>query len=270
MGGFRGKKVVGAQNEELLASKIDRYIFRAAKADWTDLPPKVYTSRQYELTTKLQNMYDNMEQEFVIWLDKEEHVSVDNFITKYIKLAQIQSGFIIREDGSVVELVEPDENPRFLLIREILDEVPGKAVIPYYHKYTQKILELILADKNPAFIKGNMSPEVIQNEKDKFNNDPECRVILVQIRAGKYGHTLLGGEEFSDRCSTMIFAENSYSLDDRSQVEDRIHRYGQVDSCLYIDLWGTELDHRMSNALQAKEDIVEAVFKHFSLSLTLT
>ena len=89
----------------------------------------------------------------------------------------------------------------------------------------------------------------------------------MQTRAGKYGHTLLGGEDVADRCSTMVFAENSYSLDDRSQIEDRIHRHGQTaDSCLYVDIWGTPLDHRVTQALQAKEAISQAVFSYFKIT----
>jgi len=60
----------------------------------------------------------------------------------------------------------------------------------------------------------------------------------------------------------MLFFENTYSLDDRSQVEDRIHRHGQTsDSCLYIDLFGTSLDYRVNAALQRKEGIFQSVFR---------
>lgn len=263
MGGFKGKKVVGTQNEELLASLIEKYIFRASKKDWTDLPDKMYTSRQYQLSPYLEDKYRAMEDEFVVWLNETENVAVDAFITKYIKLAQIQSGFIIKEDGDIVELVKPEDNPRFKLVKEIVEEVSGKVVIPYVHRYTLNILTTALAEYNPAFIKGGMEPHEIQEQKDKFNNDSACRIILVQIRAGKYGHTLLGGAKDEDKCNTMVFAENSYSLDDRSQVEDRIHRHGQTNSCLYVDLWGTKLDHRVTMALQAKENIAQAVFQFF-------
>lgn len=262
-GGFKGKRVVGAQNEELLAATIDKHIFRASKADWTDLPPKMYTSRQYNLTRELADMYNSMENEFVLWLNDTENVAVDTFITKYIKLAQIQSGFIIREDGTIQELVPPDLNPRFQLVKDIVEEVSGKVVIPYIHKYTLGLLQRSLMDFKPTYISGGMEPQVIQTNKDRFNKDPDCRIILVQTRAGKYGHTLLGGEELVDKCSTMIFAENSYSLDDRSQIEDRIHRHGQTESCLYVDIWGTPLDRKVTAALQAKESIVQAVFQHF-------
>lgn len=264
IGGFKSKKVVGTQNEELLASKIEKYIFRASKKDWTDLPPKLYTSREYKLTPKMAQQYKSMEDDFVLWLNDTENVAVDAFITKYIKLAQIQSGFIIKENGDIEELVPPEQNPRFKLVREILEEVPGKAIIPYIHKYTLSLLERSLHDYNPAYIKGGMMPEEIKVQGDKFNKDPSCRVMLAQTRASKYGFTWLGGSELENRCSTMIFAENSYSLDDRSQIEDRMHRHGQVaDSCLYVDVWGTALDKRVTAALQAKESISQAVFSFF-------
>ncbi len=264
MGGFKAKKVVGTQNEELLASKIERYVFRASKEEWTDLPSKMYTSRQYQMTPQLLKYYNAMENDFVVWLSETENVSVDAFITKYIKLAQIQSGFIIREDGTVEELVPPKDNPRFVLVRQIVEESVGKVVIPYIHRYTLQLLLQALEEYDPAVISGGMTPDVIQVQKAKFNSDNGCRVILVQTRAGKYGHTLLGGEDAADRCSTMIFAENSYSLDDRSQIEDRIHRHGQTaDSCLYVDVWGTALDRRVTAALQAKESISQAVFSFF-------
>jgi SNF2 family DNA or RNA helicase len=264
MGGFKNKNVVGAQNEELLASYINPYVFRASKKDWTDLPPKVYTTRQYELTSFLKGKYKSMEEEFVVWLNETENVTVDAFITKYIKLAQIQSGFIIKEDESIEELVPPKENPRFNLVKEIVEEANGKVVVPYVHRYTLNILRDVLAEYNPAILGGGMEPVDIQRQKDLFNNVSGCRVILVQIRAGKYGHTLLGGSKEEDKCSTMVFAENSYSLDDRSQIEDRIHRHGQTaESCLYVDLWGTQLDRRITRALQAKENIAQAVFQYF-------
>jgi hypothetical protein len=264
MGGFKGKKVVGTQNEELLAATIEKYIFRASKKDWTDLPPKLYTSRQYILPPKLASQYKAMEDDFVLWLNENENVAVDAFITKYIKLAQIQSGFIIKEDGTIQELVPAEDNPRFNLVKEIIEEASGKVVVPYVHRYTRELLMRALAEYCPACISGGMEPAYIQLEKNRFNTDSSCRVILAQSRAAKYGHTLLGGPLSDDLCSTMVFAENSYSLDDRSQIEDRIHRHGQTaESCLYVDVWGTNLDRRITAALQAKENIAQAVFQYF-------
>lgn len=262
MGGYMNKKVVGVQNADILAGMIDPWVFRASKADWGFDVGKVPTIREYTMTQEQRDQYKSMEQEFVLWLNEEENVAVDAAITKYIKLAQIQAGFIIKEDQNVVELVAPDKNPRINLLLDVLnDEVSGKSIVVYVHRYSFNMLSRTLHEYNPAWIKGAMEPSEIEAQKHRFNNDPNCRVILVQATAGRYGHTLIGGPEPNNRCATTIFFENSYSLDTRSQLEDRNHRFGQLaDAVVYIDLCGTSMDRNVIRALQRKEAIFQTIF----------
>lgn len=264
MGGYDMKQVMRAQNEDILAMRIEDHVFRATKADWTDLPPKVYPSpRMYKLTPEMKEMYDSMYNDFVLWLNEEENVSVDAAITKYIKLAQIQCGWIYKEDRTIHPLVTDDRNPRLQLLLEIIDEeLVSKAAIVYHHKPVfAQLLRNLGGEEMCAWIKGGMSPEEITEQKRRFNEDVEVRYILLQDDAAKYGHTLLGLPEYGGQCYTMIFYENNYSLDTRSQIEDRIHRHGQTaDSVLYLDLAGTPLDRDCCKALQRKEGIFQAVF----------
>jgi len=263
MGGFKMKQVVGAQNEEILAELIDPHVFRATKAEWTDLPPKVYTTREYSMTPEQRNLYRQMEEEFVIWLGDGEHVAVDQAITKYIKLAQIQAGFIIDGEGNTRILVDPAKNPRLNVLEDIIrDEIVGKVSVVYNHKVVRPMLYERFAKYNPTHISGGMTPQEIEDNKRKFNNDPTCRIIFL-TKAAKYGHTLLGGPEPQNHCSTQIFYENTYSLDDRSQIEDRSHRYGQLgESMSYYDIVGTPLDKAATKALQRKEGVFQSVFKN--------
>ena len=122
----------------------------------------------------------------------------------------------------------------------------------------------LLAEYDPAWIKGGMKPPTkSKNRKTRFNNDPDCRLILAQCDAAKYGHTLLAGPAEEDRCRTMIFFENSYSADTRDQIEDRIHRRGQTgEYVLYIDLSGSDLDRRIVRALQVKDALYRSVFRN--------
>lgn len=263
MGGFKNKQVIGAQNEDILAELIEPWVFRATKADWTDLPPKVHSIREYKLSPEMRAMYKSMEEDFVLFLENGEFVAIDAAITKYIKLAQIQAGFIIKEDESVEELVPPSKNPRVALLKEVIAESPGKVTIPYRHRYVLGMLQRELVDLQPAYIGGGMAPEAIAAEKRRFNEDPNCRAILLQHTAAKYGHTLLGGPEPQNRCSTNIFFENTYSGDDRAQIEDRNHRHGQTaDMVNNIDLFATPLDKAMLQAQERKENIFQAVFKN--------
>jgi hypothetical protein len=265
MGGFKMKQVTGAQNEDILAGLIEPHVFRATKAEWTDLPPKLYSEREYRLTPEMKSMYDQMYNEFVLWLNDDENVSVDAAITKYIKLQQIQCGWIYKEDGTIHQLVPDERNPRLKLLLDVLDsEVSGKVAIPYHHKPVfDQLFRTLGGEQQCAWIKGGMSSTEVEEQKRRFNEDKRVRYILLQDGASKYGHTLLGLPDPEYRCATMIFYENNYSLDTRSQIEDRNHRHGQTaESVLYLDLVGTPLDRDCCRALQRKEGVFQAVFAH--------
>src|SRR4029450_5178447 len=88
MGGYMAKKVIGAQNEEQLASLIDPHVFRATKDPRSALRAKIYTTREVSMGAASARPYATMERDFVTWLKSGDNVSVDLAITKHIKLAQ--------------------------------------------------------------------------------------------------------------------------------------------------------------------------------------
>lgn len=272
MGGFMGREIIGAINTDELHRILDQHSFIATKEDWLEgLTEKVSTTRRYELGEVLGRHYAEMRDQYMTWLrEHSETVTVEIAITKYIKLAQIQAGFIIREqEGSPGEhgwaesLVMDADNPRLNLLLDILKETSGKVAICFKHRFVGGQLYKLLARRQmaPTMLIGGMKGDEISFAKRLFNEDPKCRAILLQIQASKFGHTLIGDQEgdISNACSTMIFYENSYSLDDRSQIEDRIHRRGQKSACLYVDLVGSELDGEIIAALQRKEGMYQAV-----------
>ena len=263
MGGWENKEVIRAKNTEALARAMEGSIFQAKKADWLPLlPRKDQTIRDYKMSSAQQAQYNQMERQFLLEIE-EGVITVEVAIAKYAKLAQIQTGFIYDEERIVHELVAPEDNPRLKLLKQMLEEeVAGKCCVVYRHRAVLPILIKALVGYDPAWIKGGMKPDETEEQKGRFNNDPSCRVILLQAEASKYGHTLLGGAAPEDKCRTMIFFENSYSADTRDQIEDRIHRRGQTGECvLYIDLSGSDLDRRIVKALQRKDDLYRSVFK---------
>ena len=268
MGGYMMKEVVGVRQPEMLARIMEPVVFQAKKKDWLpDLPRKDATIRDYAMSTAQLAQYNQMEQQFLLYLEHNV-VTVDVAIAKYEKLAQIQTGFIYDEAGDVHELVKPLENPRLKLLHQLLDEeVEGKVCVVYRHRPILNMLVKALAEYDPAWIMGRMKPEDVEEQKRRFNDDPSCRIILLQAEASKYGHTLLAGPAEEDRCRTMIFFENSYSADTRDQIEDRIHRRGQTGEYVsYIDLSGSDLDRRIVKALQRKDALYRSVFKNLRVA----
>jgi SNF2 family DNA or RNA helicase len=263
MGGWNDKEVVAAKNEHILAASMAPVVFQAKKKDWATLPRKDFTIRDYQMSPEQLRQYISMEEEFLLAIESG-YVTVDVAIAKYAKLAQIQTGFIYDDQMTIHELVKPQDNPRLNLLKELLaDEIEGKACVVYRHRAVLDILIKALSDYDCAWIKGGMKSEEVEEQKQRFNRDPHCRIILLQADASKYGHTLLGGPGPDDLCRTMIFFENSYSADTRDQIEDRIHRRGQTgERVLYIDLSGSDLDRRIVKALQRKDSLYKSVFKN--------
>jgi SNF2 family DNA or RNA helicase len=260
MGGWQDRQVKGVRNADELRQLIAPFIFEAKKKDWLPgLPAKTYTTREYALTGRLGDYYAEMEEAFLIWLEEQGHdVTAEIALTKYGKLAQITCGFVHDNDGNPTWLVNDEENPRLALLLEILEDTDSKWCAVYYHKFVGLQLQRVLRNHTPALIESDMSPEQLEREKHTFNTDPTCRGIILQADVAKYGHTLLGSKD--DPCYTMIFYQNTYSLDTRSQIEDRIHRIGQLNAALYVDLFGTSMDLKIVQALQKKEHIYQKLF----------
>jgi hypothetical protein len=261
MGGWDQKEVLAAKNSEILARHMAPVDFQAKKKDWLTQPRKDFTIRDYKMSPEQWGQYAQMEEEFLLEV-KQCVITVQVAIAKWTKLAQIQVGFIYDEAGNAHQLVEPEANPRLRLLRNLLeDEVEGKTIVVYRHREVLPLLLRGLTEYDPTWIKGGMRPEDIEDNKRRFNSDPQCRILLAQAEATRYGHTLLGGEAEKDKCRTMIFFENSYSADTRDQIEDRIHRRGQTgERVLYIDLSGSPLDRKIVRALQRKDALYRTVF----------
>ena len=263
MGGFQGRVVLGAKNEDQLQAILARCSFFARKSDWLKTPGVDYVNpRMIKLLPEQQKLYDQMRQDFLVELETGTVVTADQVITKLMKMQQITSGFIIDEDGNVHELMPPQKNPKAIEIRRIItDEIPTKIIVVCHYQHSIDILERVLVEFNPAVIRGNAWHK--ENERDrisekaKFNEDPSCRVLIGQEQALRYGHTLMGNP--SDPCHTTWFYENNYSLNDRGQCEERNQGAGQSAPIAIGDFIASSQDAAVIKALQRKEDIAAAV-----------
>lgn len=261
MGGWMGKQIVGQSNEMELSNILEDWGFRARKDVWTDLPEKIYQTRYVEMTKEQKKIYKEMSENLLVYINGE-CIEANQIITQLIKLQQISSGFLIREDQKIIQITCCP--PKVLAIEEIIDQITGKALIFTHFRYSLSLLENhFKASFNPAILCGGMSQEEIAHQKHRFSTDSACRAFIIQTQTGKYGHTLLGGQSYEDRCSTTIFYENSYSLDARLQAEDRNHRYGQDRAVVYVDLVSSKVEAQAILALKNKANVANLIVDKF-------
>ncbi len=259
MGGFQGKQVKGAINEERLNEILSGCSWTARKRDWLKVPGVDYMSRRIRMLPDQKERYDRMDEEFLTELASGDVVSADQVVTKLMKLQQIASGFIIDEEGVARELVALEDNPKILAVLNLLDnELTSKLIVFYHFRHSGAALRLALNRFNTAWI-GSAELDVI-GEKEKFTNDSTCRVMLAQIKAAKYGHNLMANE--TDPCFTSVFYENTYSLDDRSQAEERNQGAGQQCPVTVIDFIAAKRDEMVIESLRRKEDVAASVLRY--------
>lgn len=260
MGGFKNKQVVGWKNEKELKDYLKEWSFFALSKDYRTWAEPTWTTREVRMLPKQFEMYKGMEHDFLVDLGEGRIASAEMIITRLNKLQQITSGFLYDDEGNTNILFAPDANPRVKATRDLLNnEINGKLIVGALHTAAIEMLMGALQEFNPVRIvgKNRMEEGELQYAKDKFNNDDRCRVVVGQLVATKYGHTLLGSAAMP--CYHTAFFENSFSLDTRSQFEKRNDRTGQTMGVQYIDFIQSPMDRRVVGALQRKEDIASAV-----------
>ncbi|CAB4155790.1 DEXDc domain containing protein [uncultured Caudovirales phage] len=260
MGGWMGKQIVGMQRDAELKEMLAECSFTAKKKEWmASLPPKAYYTLGYEMNIDQRRFYKQIMKDRFLAIDDKE-VTAQMVITALMKMQQITSGFMIDDDQKVIHLCEPGKNPKIEAIKDIIEDIPGKAIIFGHYRETINMLERALGPYDPLVIRGGMDKDDVSDIVSCFNKRDDQRVIIAQTSTAKEGLTLLGTVNVP--CCTTIFAENSYSIIDRTQAEDRNHRHGQVsDQVSYYDMAGSPIEAKIIKALQDKKDLVKVVME---------
>ena len=110
-----------------------------------------------------------------------------------------------------------------------------------------------------AFITGKIAANKRQAQVDRFQNDPECRLMLGNITAAGTGFTMTAG-------TIVVFAELDWVPARVEQAEDRAHRRGQTEMVLvqHLAVEGS-LDVRLVEVLLQKQLVVGAALDHETL-----
>lgn len=263
MGGFQGKQVTGVKDPERLQKILDRCSWSPRKVDWLKTPGKDYAFRRIELSGEQQTLYAQMEEDFLIELENGTLVTTEQIVTKLNKMQQIASGFVFDNDRNVHVVVDPARNPKINTLKQMLrEQFITKVIVNCVYKPSMDLLLETLKEFQPAVIRGkdwHRVNEGIIDEKARFNGDRQCRVLIGQEQALRYGHTLMGTPD--DPCHSIVFYENSFSLNDRSQVEERPQGSGQTAPIGIWDFVASPRDLVTIEALQRKEDIASIVMR---------
>lgn len=247
------KQVVGYRRLDELQDKLDKFSFRVTKDECLDLPDKLYTKREVELTSEQEKAYAQMKSMALAQFN-QGITSTVNALTQIMRLHQIVCGHVKLDNGEIIHL----PNKRIEELLSIIEESSGKAIIWANYRHDIEAIKLALSKEYGMKSVGTYYGDTDADErqrvvKDFQDPDSELRFFVGNPKTGGYGLTLTAA-------NIVVYYSNSFDLEVRLQSEDRAHRIGQSKNVTYIDLIcpGT-VDEKIVKALKEKIDIASQV-----------
>lgn len=253
-GGYENRKIVGYENSEELMQAIEPYTFRARKHDCLDLPPKVYVSRETEMSKQQKSVYGKLKRE-----KRVSNLDLTSSLQLALRLHQVAGGFIpiMSPDGVLERMEQIDSIPP--KIRELMDLVAGtdESVIiwcAYRHEISAVVSALV-----DEYGEGS----TVQIHGDVKEEDRNRSIELMQSKKARFlvGTASSGGVGITVTAATMVvYYSNTFKYTERYQSEDRAHRVGQTRSVTIVDLVCKDsVDSVVIDALQSKNDLATYV-----------
>jgi SNF2 family DNA or RNA helicase len=133
-------------------------------------------------------------------------------------------------------------------IKSFLDTGEKLVVFAHHHDVVEQLSQRFQAVK----IIGGDDAEARQETVDKFQNDPNCRLIICSLQAGGIGITLTSA-------SNVAFIELGWTPAVHDQAEDRCHRIGQKNSVNAWYILGKDtIDQDIYALIERKRTVVNA------------
>lgn len=233
-GGRKIWDVNGASNLDELRERTQNKVLRRLKEEVIDLPDKIITPLYQELKSK---EYEKEVGEYIDWSDDNQNQGIAIHLAKLMKVRQIIA------------------NDKIDITCELISQaIEQEKKVIVFTNFTAPLMAMHEKfKKNSVVLHGSMKKEERQQSIDDFQNNPEIKVFIANLKAGGVGITLTAAE-------VVIMNDLSFVPSDHSQAEDRAFRIGQKKnvSILY-PIYENTIEQIIYNILQKKKNIIDTV-----------
>lgn len=246
--GYWPKWELNENRKDELMKKLSSVSDRKEKKDCLDLPDEVFEIINIDMSDEQEKAYNDVRDELIHWISEQEAVTAQNVLVKSIRLVQISSGFMKTDTGKIRIF---KQNPKADELEKILHDITDnhKVVITCAFRQDIEYLRYRFSNYNPGVLHGG------EDTMDKFVNEEDSRILLAHPK------NLIGINDLVI-ADYMIRFSNTYSLDDRLQSKDRIHRPGQTKKCTFIDFVASDIDEIILENLTGKNTLANGIYKY--------
>jgi hypothetical protein len=244
----------GAEKE--ITDKISDICLVMLQKDYLELEDPQFVYHKVKLDAKQRELYDTMENEFVVELDDGEEVEAETAAALYQKLLQMASGVLYQTvldeqpDGEFKSrrVVHKLHDHKLDALRQLIDDLDGEPVIIVYHHQSSMDRILKAFPKAQAMDKGGKLIAAWNKRK--------IPILLLHPQSGAHGLNLQKGGRH------MIWFDIAPSYENYYQMYRRLARQGQTGIVIIHHLVadGT-LDEQVIYCLANKRDAQDMLFK---------
>lgn len=253
------------RNVDSLRDKMLEIAMFVRIEDCIDMPDRVYNRKLLDMSAEQARVYHELEMYFITQY-KDEKVEAKSKLTAYIRLQQIASGFVSSEQLPESELEDPppnkitwfDELPKIdqlLVDVEEITDAEGISnnqviIVCHFSAEAERIYDTLTEEGYKVCLQtGWKKVGTIEGFKRG-----DYKIMVANIRVISMGFNL------QEHCNHMIFYSNTFSLEDRIQVEARIYRAGQQHPCIYLDyVMKDTIDMKVYAALKQKKQLADYI-----------
>lgn len=210
---------------EKLLEKVLQTSIRYDRTECIDLPELVEQKRYVTPSAEQRSMTSTMLRSMKVQLEKGE-LTISNVLNVSAKLSQISSGFVMAPTGT--EFLK--SNPKLDELMSVLEEFESKCIVFHNYQEEGRMIEHALAKAKIKYasLRGEIKDKPAQIRR--FKDDPAVRILVA--------HPQSGGEGLNLQVANVVvfYSQISSGATTRLQCIGRVHRSGQTERCIVVDL----------------------------------
>lgn len=243
--------ITGVKDKEKFKDMLSNHMIRTTKEEvLPELPPKIYKTVPITLEGTQKKLYTQLEKEMVLECDKDM-LKVGTVLEQQLRLRQLCLD---------PKIVIPDTKAKSIkteMILNYLDNIEDQAVIfTSFKSYANILYEALNSTKKFKGKVGLFTGDTPDSERERIIREfkkGNLLLFLGTIKAGGVGLNL-------QTASELIFTDKDWSPKINEQVEDRVHRFGQVKSPIITSfVCENTVESDLEKVLSKRNDMINSV-----------
>lgn len=229
---FGGVDIIGLRDPEKFNAMLGTFMYRVTKKEaMPHLPDKVYHDYRLVMTPKQRKIYYQMEEEFLISVEKE--LEDGETLETVLRAPTVAAQLIrLRQICLTPEILGgPSESAKLDALKDLIEDLSGSFIIfTCFRKFLKYVKELLdnMGISYTEIVGGQSGWE--RAEAQKALNEGRSRAVVGTIQSMGEGLNL-------QAASTAIFCDMDWVPAVNYQAEDRIHRGNITQSPAIIRLF---------------------------------